>query len=131
VRKPRRCLNCRATVTNGHTMEQCPFCLMPWDGSLPITSPIPVPIPPVRPRSHKRYKGTRKVALIGARDGWICHLCGEEVDRALPPLHPQAASCDHLLPRSQGGTDRQSNLKLAHRICNEERADRALTEIAL
>lgn len=60
------------------------------------------------------------------RDSWVCHLCGSGVDRDADPNSDYAPSLDHLVPRSQGGSDDQTNLKTAHRLCNAKRQDRAL-----
>jgi len=61
------------------------------------------------------------------RDGWTCHLCNKPVPKDLEyspdnyePLYP---SLDHIVPRSHGGTDNPSNLRLAHTQCNSERRD--------
>lgn len=59
---------------------------------------------------------------IYERDGWVCQLCLDPVDRAdLTGLW--AASLDHIIPFSQGGTDEPENLRLAHRWCNSVRGD--------
>jgi 5-methylcytosine-specific restriction endonuclease McrA len=59
----------------------------------------------------------RTVAQVIQRDGGICHLCGQ----------PGADSADHLVPRSQGGTNDPANLKAAHHLveprCNIKRGD--------
>ena len=40
----------------------------------------------------------------------------------LPP-HPSSASLDHVIPAAQGGSHDRDNLQLAHRSCNEAKAD--------
>jgi 5-methylcytosine-specific restriction endonuclease McrA len=60
--------------------------------------------------------------LLDRQEG-VCWLCGKAIDRSLPPTDPRAASIDHILPRSRGGSDAPSNLAVAHRRCNEARAD--------
>ena len=52
------------------------------------------------------------------RDGWICGLCAQSVDRALSWPHPQSASLDHVLPLSRGGPHSKANTQLAHLSCN-------------
>jgi hypothetical protein len=56
------------------------------------------------------------------RDGSVCHLCDREVtrDHDKRDLWP---SLDHLTPRSQGGSDYPSNIKLSHISCNKARRD--------
>lgn len=60
------------------------------------------------------------------RDGWTCHLCGEQIDRDADKNTDFAPSLDHLLPRSQGGSDGPSNLLTAHRLRNSVRRDAPL-----
>jgi 5-methylcytosine-specific restriction endonuclease McrA len=65
------------------------------------------------------------------RDGWICQLCFESVDRALSPNDKYAATLDHIEPRLFGGTDEAENLRLAHRYCNSKRgADKYIVKEA-
>ena len=57
-----------------------------------------------------------------------CALCGEKMsplDIAQDDLdNPgQYATLDHILPVSKGGTNRTSNLQLAHNKCNNEKGD--------
>lgn len=59
----------------------------------------------------------RTVAYVVDRDRGICHICGG----------PGADSADHIVPRSQGGTDDASNLLAVHHNveprCNRVRGD--------
>lgn len=53
-----------------------------------------------------------------------CALC----DGLLAPLdadpnHPLYRSIDHIRPKSKGGTNELSNLRVAHRHCNELRGN--------
>lgn len=50
------------------------------------------------------------------RDGGVCQICGRwgpigVMDR------------DHHVPRSKGGGHARNNIRLAHIVCNNERAD--------
>ena len=83
-----------------------------------------------RERTGLRYQmGTKdwisaKLRLeIYERDGWVCHLCNEPVERAAHFNDDLAPSLDHLVPRSKGGSDDPENLKTAHRGCNSARRD--------
>jgi hypothetical protein len=62
---------------------------------------------------------------IYERDGWVCQLCFEPVDRDLHPSAAWAASLDHI--RCQSWDEKPdhspSNLRLAHRWCNSVRGD--------
>lgn len=57
------------------------------------------------------------------RDGWTCQLCTEPIDREAHHLQPWAATLDHIVPRSRGGSDDPTNLRTAHRWCNNVRND--------
>ena len=52
------------------------------------------------------------------RDGWMCALCGEPVDRAATFPAPLSASLDHIIPISRGGTHEPSNAQCTHLRCN-------------
>lgn len=56
--------------------------------------------------------------------GYVCHLCGGDIPPDVPEYHPLEFTIDHLIPRSRGGRNCLSNLRPAHRQCNETKADR-------
>lgn len=68
------------------------------------------------------------------RDGPYCHLCGYICD--VRPNHKGGAklqaSQDHVIPASSGEAGhrrgRLEELKLAHRMCNNNRRDAPITE---
>ena len=62
-------------------------------------------------------------ADVYARDGWVCQLCGEPVDPEREYPDPLAASLDHVVPLSRGGTHESTNLQLAHLGCNARARD--------
>lgn len=68
---------------------------------------------------------------IYERDGWTCQLCEGRVDPDAE-VFADRASLDHIVPRSRGGSDESSNLRLAHVGCNARRGDRVdvLEEVA-
>ena len=61
---------------------------------------------------------------IGERDGWICGLCSEPVDRTLPWPDSLSASLDHILPLSLGGRHVASNVQISHLTCNVRKGNR-------
>lgn len=76
----------------------------------------------------RRRKKGRAPPKLGGRlgrvyeaDGGICHLCHMPVPVDVDPRHDTAPSIDHLVPTAFGGTDDESNLRLAHRLCNNRR----------
>lgn len=54
---------------------------------------------------------------IYARDGGICQLCGTPVQRT-------AATLDHIVPLSRGGTHEPANVQIAHGPCNSRKGNR-------
>lgn len=50
------------------------------------------------------------------RDQGICHLCGEPVD--ILSRGADAAERDHVIPKSEGGSQDADNIRLSHRRCN-------------
>lgn len=68
----------------------------------------------------------RRLALY-ERDNWTCQLCLRTVDPNLPPSDPWAATLDHIVPQSWTliPDHSPSNLRLAHRMCNSQRGNRA------
>ena len=51
---------------------------------------------------------------IYARDGYVCLCCGSKSRLTL----------DHIVPRSKGGADEESNLRTYCRSCNSNKNDR-------
>lgn len=78
-----------------------------------------------RVKNRKRDGIPRSVrAAVYDRDAWTCWLCEEDVDPALVgSLSPWRPSLDHVTPRSRGGSNDPSNLRLAHQWCNSVRSD--------
>lgn len=62
-----------------------------------------------------------------ARDGWICHVCNREIGRDPTTVAiDDAVSCDHVTPKSKGGSDYPSNILATHLRCNKSKKDREL-----
>lgn len=55
---------------------------------------------------------------IFERDGWRCMICMLPIRREVDRLHLQAATIDHIVPLSRGGSHTRDNVQCAHRICN-------------
>ena len=76
-------------------------------------------------RRRARKKATQVESFrhvdVFERDGWVCALCGRDVDRELRHPHPLSASLDHRRPLALGGTHTLSNVQLAHLVCNVSR----------
>lgn len=51
---------------------------------------------------------------IYERDGWICGICGEKINKRLKHPNPRSKSIDHIVAISAGGQDAAINLQDAH-----------------
>ena len=70
-----------------------------------------------------KIKPSARVSVY-ERDAWVCQICADPVDRSLIGSHSHwRPALDHVLPRSRGGSDDLSNLRLAHWWCNSALSD--------
>ncbi len=69
--------------------------------------------------NYSKFAKWRKWArrMLIARDGCVCGVCHKEIAKM------RQVSLDHVIPRSRGGSDDISNLQLAHKDCNRDKAD--------
>jgi 5-methylcytosine-specific restriction endonuclease McrA len=77
----------------------------------------------------RKWIRDEKRAAIYHRDGWACVYCG----RGLVGPHRVTGSgltLDHLTPRSQGGSNHETNLVTACGACNYSRQDKPWREYA-
>lgn len=70
-----------------------------------------------------RLRRRKRLKILRARDGDDCWRCHRPMRFAGPPNCGRAATIEHLLPRSKGGTDALANLRLCHVGCNRHLAD--------
>lgn len=61
---------------------------------------------------------------IFERDGWVCHLCGDSIDRDEKFPHPRSASLDHVVPIALGGEHTRANTAASHLRCNVSKGAR-------
>jgi 5-methylcytosine-specific restriction endonuclease McrA len=59
---------------------------------------------------------------IWERDGGICYLCGQAVSY-------EVSTIDHEIPLSRGGLHARSNVKIAHRRCNQSKRNKLIEEM--
>lgn len=62
----------------------------------------------------------------------LCWICSERM--AISPQSaggPRYATFDHIVPKSEGGVNAQSNLMLAHKRCNVARASLPLASVLI
>lgn len=65
-----------------------------------------------------------ELAVLGKRDGWICGICREPVDRSLRWPDRMSGSHDHVVALVNGGDHSYANAQLAHWICNVRKSAR-------
>lgn len=82
----------------------------------------------VKPKKIKISERESKVSLeyIAERDNYICWLCKRRVDPTLRFPDRGAASRDHVYPKSRGGSDTESNIRLAHLGCNLDKGRKVM-----
>jgi 5-methylcytosine-specific restriction endonuclease McrA len=69
----------------------------------------------------------RLIDYLVNRDGTHCGICHHHVDITLtsgPRGDDAGPSIDHVVPRSKGGSDDLTNLRLTHWSCNRQRGNR-------
>lgn len=79
-----------------------------------------------RPSYYERIYAMNLRRLINAAGG-RCHYCMRQVTRRTGA--DTDASVDHFVPKSRGGSDHISNLRLACQRCNSEKGDLMALEI--
>ena len=84
---------------------------------------------------YQRRRALIKGATVGERivpadvydrDGWVCGLCGDPVDRSLQYPDPMSKSLDHIVPVSRGGAHALTNVQCSHLHCNISKSDRLI-----
>lgn len=65
--------------------------------------------------------------VVFERDGWMCWLCSEPLDRMARHPSPLAPTLDHVVPVSKGGPHTYANIRAAHSRCNMKRGNREPT----
>lgn len=133
LRRPRACSSCRLEfqpASFGPIPNMCPVCrsskyrelTKAWNTNHPDS---------VR-ESSRRQKQVRRVRIkslprenfrdreIFDRDGWICGICKEPVDRLLRHPDPFSVSLDHVIPlcAPQSPGHIRSNVQCSHLYCN-------------
>lgn len=75
---------------------------------------------PRRSNGHRRDQLRARVL----REEHTCWLCGQPVDKTLPPYLHGSPEVDEIVPVSLGGDplDR-TNCRLSHRLCNVRRGN--------
>ena len=81
---------------------------------------------PSRPDRTPGNRGAYEAARLRIlKTQTICGICGKPVDFSYKNPHPLAPTVDHIIPVAKGGHPSDiSNLQLAHRCGNRQKADK-------
>ena len=80
---------------------------------------------PRRSNGHRRNELRRWLKVQGRP----CHICGLPIDYGLPPGDPMSFEVDEIIPVSLGGNPLDKlNVGPAHRICNQRRGNRPVSD---
>lgn len=63
---------------------------------------------------------------IFERDGWVCGICGEDIDAEVEYPDPRSPSIDHIVPLSKGGTHERGNVQASHFRCNLRKSSKVV-----
>lgn len=81
-----------------------------------------------RARQRSAYVAPVSRTAIYTRDKWICGICHRAIPKGISVPHPMAATIDHIVPLSLGGTHEPANVRAAHFQCNSRRGNRGNPE---
>lgn len=135
------CPDCRPkAIARGELIRFCPVCRLVFSTK---ATKVYCSTKCRRAAEHERnsdyyaakYKRRRAVrtgveaevfadAEIYVRDGWVCQICGEPIDRQAKAPAPLSRSLDHIKPISKGGPHTRANIQAAHLRCNNVKNDR-------
>ncbi len=68
---------------------------------------------------------------IYERDGWMCGICGQKINKRIKHPDPRSGSIDHIVAISAGGIDVSINLQAAHLRCNQGKGTRSGGQLRL
>lgn len=88
---------------------------------------------------HKRRRRARLAAatvepvnefVVYERDGWICQICMQPIDRTQHYPEPLSPSLDHRVPLALGGEHSYRNCQASHYLCNASKGHRTEDPLA-
>lgn len=81
------------------------------------------------PGNRGAFEAARKKILATQT---VCGICGKPVDFSYKYPHPLSPVVDHIIPVAKNGHPSDiSNLQLAHRCCNRQKADKLVDQSRL
>jgi 5-methylcytosine-specific restriction endonuclease McrA len=95
-----------------------------------------------KPKKPVRYYKPKRRAIYARGDeidaltlfdlfGWTCIICKEPIDHRKRCPDWKAATIEHIVPLSKGGTHTWDNVAPAHYKCNMEKGDLSCDEMAV
>src|SRR6267154_5855711 len=78
-------------------------------------------------KPHYRRLGLDELYKRDYAQCWICVLLGKPYVDCY--VRRSDASRDHFIPIAEGGSDDNSNLRLAHKLCNNKRGTKTIQEL--
>lgn len=128
-RKPLRFVACVCEVPTAWPWYQleCRACGESFGSALALAAYCPD-----KCRLRLRTDWITKAARVALyeRDGWMCHICGDPVNRDAMVPELDAPTLDHVVARAVGGDHSPGNLKTAHFYCNSVKRELPLEEVA-
>lgn len=97
-----------------------------WAGSLALGAAMGDASPDPRVRAARSGRtGERMRATVKRLGIGVCWICGEPIDKGLPPTHAMGWTMDHIIPVSLRPdlAEDIGNVREAHRRCNGERGN--------
>lgn len=61
---------------------------------------------------------------------WVCNICGKRINKRLRFPNIMAATVEHVIPLSKGGTHTWDNVRPAHGLCNFTKGDEMPNAVA-
>ena len=74
-----------------------------------------------RQKAVRISPGRRHAVFV--RDGWMCRICGDPVNRSAQVPELDAPVVDHRIPLARGGAHAPENWQTAHFYCNSVKCD--------
>jgi 5-methylcytosine-specific restriction endonuclease McrA len=74
-----------------------------------------------RCKSPELYVDDIEQEVVWERDGYICQICYNPVDKSLPWHDAWSAVTDHIIMLFEWGEHSYANVRLAHNKCNKAR----------
>ena len=117
------------STQKGNLRGECRACIRIKNKHYAKTNPDSVIKRAKTRQSHTcSWKPTPELKqLLFKRQAGLCGLC-QDVMNSDEVLDSTCLQVEHLTPASKGGTNDETNLVLAHRKCNQEKAGKTFDE---